>query len=544
MNNICFVTGIWDLGRGNSKDGWKRSFQHYIDKFVELLINFKDHNLIIFIDQSLEDLVWQYRSKSNTKIYYHSLDQFNSNFFPFFDKIQSIRNNPDWYNKVGWLKDSTQGSLEYYNPMVMSKMFLLHNAKIFNPFNSEYFYWIDGGLSNTVSLGYFNNETVMNNLIKISQKFLFICFPYETNSEIHGFDIGAMKRFSKNEKVDRVARGGFFGGYKDSISSANALYYELLNNSLGEGYMGTEESIFTIMTYLEPENYHYEMINGDGLIYAFFEKLQNRIYVSHNNKEINLYINTFKSPQQLQMVLNSFVRYDPDMIEKTNKILINNTPDVEENKQLLEEYDAIAGKYSFEHIKLNNIGICGSRQLCAEHFDSSSADYMMFFEDDMLLDFEGYCSFGFTKNIKKLLYTVTQIMNKENYDFLKFSFSEFYGNNGEQWSWHNVPQEQKLEYFGQLSNRPLTLFNNIKSLNNTPYADGEIYYSNWPHIINKIGNRKCFLDTKWNHPFEQTWMSQIYSLTKQKQIKPAILLASPITHNRTHHYHASERKES
>lgn len=135
-------------------------------------------------------------------------------------------------------------------------------------------------------------------------------------------------------------------------------------------------------------------------------------------------------------------------------------------------------------------------------------------------------------------------MNKENYDFLKFSFSEFYGNNGEQWSWHNVPQEQKLEYFGQLSNRPLTLFNNIKSLNNTPYADGEIYYSNWPHIINKIGNRKCFLDTKWNHPFEQTWMSQIYSLTKQKQIKPAILLASPITHNRTHHYHASERKES
>ena len=53
-----------------------------------------------------------------------------------------------------------------------------------------------------------------------------------------------------------------------------------------------------------------------------------------------------------------------------------------------------------------------------------------------------------------------------------------------------------------------------------------------------------FMDTEWAHPYEQTWMSHIYTLTKENKVKPAILLASPITHNRVHHYEASERKEN
>lgn len=134
----------------------------------------------------------------------------------------------------------------------------------------------------------------------------------------------------------------------------------------------------------------------------------------------------------------------------------------------------------------------------------------------MLIDLsDTRCSFGFNKNVKSLFSNLVNIMNKENYDFLKFSFSEFYGNNSEQWSWHNVPQHSRDKFFEGKDNRPNTVFKNIKSLNETVYADGEIYYSNWPHIISQEGNQKCFLDTKWANPFEQTWMSHMYSLTKK-----------------------------
>jgi hypothetical protein len=538
-SKISFVTGIWDLDRGDSKPGWKRSFEHYLDNFIRLLCDMKDFNLIIFIDPSLEDLVWQHRSKNNTRVYHHSKDQFKGSFFPFFDKIQEIRNNPEWYNQVGWLKDSTQGSLEYYNPMVMSKMFLLHNAKCYDPFNSEYFYWIDGGLTNTMSLGYFNNPTVIDNLIKLSDNFLFIAFPYETSSEIHGFCIEGMKKYAKNNTVNRVARGGFFGGHKDSISNANRLYYSLLQDTLNDGYMGTEESIFTIMTYLDPSTYHHEMIEDNGLIYYFFEQLQ-KSNIKFKNKEANLYIITYNSPQQVRMVLDSFLKYDKNFIDKPNKILINNSTNVSYD----DEYNEIIHKYNFTEIKRGNLGICGGRQLAAEHFDESNAEYMFFFEDDMLLDYEDKCSFGLSKNVNDLYNNITKIIDKEKYDFVKFSFSEFYGHNGDQWSWHNVPQALREEYFGNIQNKPHTNFNNIKSLNNVPYVDGEVYYSNWPHIISKTGNKKCFIDTKWNYPYEQTWMSHIYTLTKQKLVKPAILLASPITHNRVHHYEKNQRKEN
>ena len=77
-----------------------------------------------------------------------------------------------------------------------------------------------------------------------------------------------------------------------------------------------------------------------------------------------------------------------------------------------------------------------------------------------------------------------------------------------------------------------------------PYADGEIYYCNWPQIVSREGNNKMFLETKWAHPYEQTWMSHIFQQTKENKIKGALLLLSPINHDRFHHYDGKQRKES
>jgi hypothetical protein len=549
MNDSTIVTGIWDLGRSDLGEGWSRNFDHYINNFTNLL-KISDLNLAIFIDPELEDLVWKYREKANTVIYRHTKENFKDNFFPFFDKVQQIRSDQTWLNQTGWLRDSTQARMEYYNPMVMSKMFLLHNAKIFNPFGSEYYFWLDGGITNTVHSGYFSHDKVLDKIEKFVKKFLFVCFPYETTTEIHGFEINKMNSIA-GQTVNRVARGGFFGGHKDYISGANDLYYSLLNDSLNQGYMGTEESLFSLMTYLKPNIYEYEMINGDGLINTFFENVKNehtslqKIQATkpYKNEDIYLYINAFNSPEQLQMVLDSFEKYEPKLLSKTKKVLINNTT----KEELFSKYDEITKKYQFnEEIRKGNLGVCRARQEAAEHFKNTESKYMVFFEDDMLISMENTdtCNFGFKRKVNNLFDTIIKIMDNEDYDFLKFSFSEFYGHNGEQWSWHNVPKDRKIEYFGNINSKPYTKFHNIKTINQTPYADGEIYYCNWPHIIGQNGNQKLFLDTTWQFPYEQTWMSHIYTLTKENKVKSAILLASPIFHNRVHFYEANERKEN
>jgi len=309
---ITLVTGLWDIGRGELNDGWSRSYTHYLDKFSELLK--MDSKMIIFGDSELKEFVFSVRDESNTQFILRDLSWFKTN--EYFDLIQNIRNNPKWYNQVGWLKDSTQSRLEMYNPLVMSKMFLLNDAKILDKFNSEKLYWIDAGLTNTVHSGYFTHDNVLEKINIITDKFLFVSFPYDAELEIHGFDYNEMKQLT-NSIPNVVARGGFFGGNKDTISQMNTLYYGLLIDTLKRGFMGTEESLFTILLYQYPKLIDYCQIESNGLVYKFFEDVKNnKVVLKNEGKKVVTNYNgdvgtqpTFQQHQGIENYVMSIIFY-------------------------------------------------------------------------------------------------------------------------------------------------------------------------------------------------------------------------------------------
>ena len=558
MSNITLVTGIWDIGREDLTEGWSRSYQHYLDKFEQLLK--VEENLIIFGDEELKSFVFERRNVNNTQFITRPLSWFTSS--EFFPLIQKIRTNSDWYNQVGWLKESTQARLENYNPLVMSKMFLLHDAKIMDQFDSEYMFWIDGGLTNTVHPGYFTHDKVLNNLSKYISKFSFICFPYDAEREVHGFEYNKLNELA-GAKVNKVARGGFFGGPKHTIGDMNGIYYGLLKTTLSEGYMGTEESIFSLMCYKHSDMVNYFEIESNGLVGRFFEDLKNdslkvknetSVQVVNNldTNKVGLYVITFNSPKQFKTLIESMLAYDKDYLNKTSKFLLDNSSDL----STTEEYSVICKEFGFEHIKKDNLGICGGRQWVAEHFQNETdLDYYLFFEDDMFFyPNEGtVCRNGFNRFVPNLYSKSLDIIKKENFDFLKLNYSEFYGDNGTQWSWYNVPQHVRTEFWpgkprlpemGLDPNAPKTQFNKVLSHKGLPYAAGEVYYCNWPQIVSRTGNQKMFLDTTWAHPFEQTWMSQMYQLVKKGELNPGLLLLTPTEHDRFEHYDRGLRKES
>jgi FkbM family methyltransferase len=558
-NKATLVTGLWDISRDSLSNGWSRSYEdHYLVKFNQLLdVN---ENLIIFGDESLRDFVFKKRTELNTQFIVRSKNWFTQN--DFYDKIQKIRTNSDWINQSSWIKDSTQCRLDFYNPLVMSKMYLLHDAKLLDKFDSDYMFWIDAGITNTVHPGYFTHDKVLDKLPKYINNFSFICFPYDGKVEIHGFKYDKMCEYSSGS-VDKVARGGFFGGRKDIISEINSKYYHLMWDTLSNELMGTEESLFTIMTYKYPEMISYFKINGDGLIGTFFENLKNDslkpviempAIKSENNldtSKVGLYVIGFNSPTQFKTLIDSFIEYDRDYLDKPKKYLLNNSTDL----STTVEYEKLCNEYGFEHIKNDNLGICGGRQWIAEHFDKTDLDYYLFFEDDMFFyPKKGeVCRNGFNRYVQKLYSKSLDIIKTENLDFLKLNFTEFFGDNGTQWSWYNVPQTVREEFWpenkslpkqGIDPNAPKTNFDSIKSYKEIPYALGEVYYCNWPQIVSRDGNKKMFLDTTWAHPYEQTWMSHIYQLTKKGEIKSGLLLMTPTEHNRFEHYDGKLRKES
>jgi hypothetical protein len=335
--------------------------------------------------------------------------------------------------------------------------------------------------------------------------------------------------------------------------------------------MGTEESIFTIMSYNEPDLYKRYELDGNGLIVKFTQsvidndvkivipnvsKITNTTKYSDrdvDNVKTNFYILTFNFPEQVLHTIKSMEK-TPIWLNTPHLVLLDNST----TEEVREQNREIAKQYNFEYISLEgNTGICGGRQSAAEHFHESDADFMFFFEDDMTVnppEIEGqFCRNGFRKYVPNLYNIVHKIMLKDKFDFLKLTFTEVYFDNDKQCTWYNVPQTirtrdwpdyDKLPVTGLDPNAPLTNFKNMRVFDGLAYLDGEVYYANWPMIVSKEGNKKMFIDTKWGHPFEQTWMSHIYQETKKGNIKPAILLAAPIWHDRIKHYEAHERREN
>jgi hypothetical protein len=560
MSNTTIITGLWDLGRGGISSEFKRSYETYLSKFTDLLKS--DNNMYIFISPEDEDFIWQYRKKENTVINKMTLTELKS-WFNFTEKTNEIRKKDSWLNQAAWLPNSPQATLDAYNPVVMSKMFMLNNVTIWNPFNSDYFFWIDAGITSTVHPGYFTHDRVFDklpNFFDVNNDFVFLTYPYNGGTEIHGFEREAIARYSNTKYVEFVCRGGFFGGKKQRINELNGLYYHYLNNSLLEGLMGTEESIFTIMLYNHPDLITQFMIGEDGLVWRFFEDVKDGNFservirtkqISKNKTNTALYIITFNSPNQLQTLIDSMLEYDEDFVYKPQLILLDNSTDLSTQPRYIE----ICEKYNITHIKKDNLGICGGRQFIAEHAEENGFDFYFFFEDDMFFyPKKGeVCKNGFNRRVDNLYSRSLDIINNNAFDFLKLSFTEFFGDNKTQWSWYNVPQsvreelwpeKPKLPVQGLDPNAPKTNFKNINSIGDLAYIDGEIYYSNWPQVVSREGNKKMFLETKWAHPYEQTWMSYIYQETKKGKINPAILLLTPTEHNRFDHYDRELRKES
>jgi hypothetical protein len=566
VNNkeLTVVTGLWNIGRPG------RDFSHYIEHFN----NFLDIpvNMFIYIPAEYEHLVWKKRSKQNTFVKIMELEDVKNLYKPFWDRTQNIRTNPDWFNQTGeqgWLVGSPQAHLEWYNPIVQSKMFMLSDSSIWNPFDSEYFIWLDAGITNTVYDKFLTENNVLDKINQHLDSFLFLSYPYETTTEIHGFDKKEMDRISDSD-VKYVCRGGLFGGRKEVIREVNGDYYKLLDDTLNRGLMGTEESIFTLMSYINPSVYRRFELDGNGLIVKYIQALiddkaelvpliKPKAKVKAYNPSLrgiktSLYMLTFNFPEQIEHTLSTWKNSSPDWLEKPHrKILIDNS----NNPDAIEGNKLVCEKYGFEHIITGeNLGINRGRQYAAEHFDNSDSDFYFFFEDDMGFyptNNTEFCRNGFRKYVPNLYDNVHKIMLREQFDFMKLSYTEVYMDNNIQVSWYNVPQEirsrdwphyDKLPISGLDPNAPRTKFKSIEVFEELSYISGDIYYANWPMIVGKEGNRKMFIETKWAHPYEQTWMSYMYQETAKGNLNPAVLLASPVWHNRIIYYQPHERREN
>jgi len=316
VSNITFVTALLDIKRSELTSGvFNRPFKRYLDTLSALLSHLKEKKLVLYIEKENEDLIKSIK-KENLIIKHIDCEMIRKT--EYYEKIQKIRKDESWRNQVGWLSESTQANLELYNPLIFNKIHWLAETAAENPFDTEYFVWIDAGIANAqCHPGYFSKPWLEERLCPHLNKFLFLCFPYDGHNEIHGFKREGMHKFSKVKYVDRVARATFFGGKKTECLFFSDKFREIAHQTLDAGYMGTEESIYTILTYLYPGLCNRQMIQGNGLVFDFFERLQNDTTSSSEDDKSFKGVGTFS-------YLNARVQQHPDSFSVFEKFFEQN----------------------------------------------------------------------------------------------------------------------------------------------------------------------------------------------------------------------------
>ena len=244
---ITMVTCMLDIGRDD------RSFDHYLDG-IEKVLQCRNP-MVVYAEPKYHDWIKEKRGTLPVEIKTITKEILEKE--PHFSRIQNIIQSDEFQSRSDWIKGSALCNA-WYIPLTLHKMDLLHEVSVFNPFNSQKFYWIDSGICSSYGI---DEHIDIYNFNKIPDDNFFVTsYPYWTNSEIHGYPIEAYG----HQQPGYVCRASIFGGTNEQIRGFSVLFYQELYNSIYSGVIGTEESIFTKISHLNLYPIHrFEMINGD-----------------------------------------------------------------------------------------------------------------------------------------------------------------------------------------------------------------------------------------------------------------------------------------
>jgi len=137
---VTLVTALYNVKRDVDGDG--RTFKEYLSWFKETL-KIKSP-MVVYVDKSLEDFVKENRKNLPTKVITQSLEEIPYYFLK--NNIEEILNDEKFLSKIG-SPQRVECKMSLYNVVIYSKFKWIKEVIEKNYFQSDYFMWIDAGLS-------------------------------------------------------------------------------------------------------------------------------------------------------------------------------------------------------------------------------------------------------------------------------------------------------------------------------------------------------------------------------------------------------------
>ena len=372
MSECTFVTGLWNIDRGtmdNTNDfhDWNRSFEKYISQLEKLLST--GLNIVVYGDKNLEIIIDKY---PNSKFIEYKKEEFYNLWF--YNDVNTIRTSQCWYDQPSaqWLKGSPQAQLPLYIPISLSKLYFIQKTVLLNPFSSKKFYWLDAGITKNHDIQ--SLKSMVPKLLTYNN-FIFFSHLYRDNTEIHGFLREGVHKYCGVVFVERIMKGFFFGGDITHIEAIVSLYNNIISNALKEGYLGTEETIFTIMTHKNPTWFDKVIISDCSNVIRFLQD------------EISFFYQCYKQPIACYHAIESIRK-----IYKDAPIFLFNDGGDSFHQQIANKFHNVYYEYCPRSSSLNvgnypsnaeNVKLYYNRLL--KSMSMTTSKYMVLMEDDVII---------------------------------------------------------------------------------------------------------------------------------------------------------------
>jgi hypothetical protein len=231
--SVTLVTSLYDIGR-SKLDG--RTWDEYLDWFSKTL-QLKSP-MVVFVDQSLVDFVRQHRNGLPTKIIEEPIEKIP--YYYLKDKMDSVIESEEYQSKILDL-NRIECKSSLYNIIQYSKFRWLNRASDENCFDSEYFLWVDAGLSRFFYDINLNNpypgENAKQSLLDLKDSILIQVFlSYYP-------DLVNAKELPKEYLQDNRSyiMGGVFGAGKESIKKFCPIIDNILDEMLSDNIINNEQ---------------------------------------------------------------------------------------------------------------------------------------------------------------------------------------------------------------------------------------------------------------------------------------------------------------
>jgi FkbM family methyltransferase len=236
------VTALFDLSAEMPDMRARHRFGVFLDHFKRLLA--VEWPMVVFAPAEFAELVRRYRAPARTHVVQRSLADLDA--FPFRTQLEAVgaRLAADGGSSPGawWAR---------HHAAALSKPFFLNDAALLDPFDGDFFLWVDGDIA--VDVGdppaVFTDECARNLTgVMADRRLLYAGRPLRAAPEAPAFSRADLAGHLGDEP-ERLVLGRLFGGTRQAVHAVNGVYYSYLARTLDAGHLGSEEEVLTIVAH-------------------------------------------------------------------------------------------------------------------------------------------------------------------------------------------------------------------------------------------------------------------------------------------------------